>query len=94
MTLNEGDLVGVPCTIQLGPFPDEKLITVQTHEGPLSGFVKVGNLQSDDDEHGRVKGAVVRVSPDTITVRLFGSFFTTALGVASVRPNGLIRLAA
>lgn len=29
MTFREGDLVGVPCTVQRGPFPDESLITVE-----------------------------------------------------------------
>ncbi len=94
MTFKEGDLVGVPCSVQLGPFPDELLIAVETAEGPLSGFVKKTNIQMTDGEHGIVKGSVVRVGHDSITVKLFGSFFTTALGVASVRLNGLTRLAA
>ena len=95
MTFKEGELVGVPCTIQLGPFPDEKLITVETEDGPLSGFVKQANLLvTDDNSHGCVKGVVVESSTDSITVKLFGSFFTTALGMASVRRNGLTRIAA
>jgi hypothetical protein len=96
MTFNVGDLVGVPCAIQAGPFPDEKLVTVETSEGQISGFVKESSLQVDpnDPEHGRVKGSVVAATKEAILVRLFGSFFTTAQGVASVRRNNLTRIAA
>jgi hypothetical protein len=93
-TFSEGDVVGVPCTIQQGPFPDEKLITVDTIEGAMSGFVKVANLTINDNESGIVTGTVVAVSRDYITVKISGSFFTTALGVAFVRGNQLRRLAA
>jgi hypothetical protein len=94
MSFREGDLIGVPCAIQLGPFPDELLVTADTAEGPICGFVRKANIQTADGEHGVVKGSVVEVRHDAIVVKLFGSFFTTALGVASVRPNGLMRLAA
>jgi hypothetical protein len=96
MTLKVGDLVGTPCSIQLGPFPDERLVTVETEEGLISGFVKSANLRIDrnDEERGLVAGNVVQVRSDSITVRLFGSFFTTALGFASVRRNELRLIAA
>jgi hypothetical protein len=96
MTIKIGDLVGVPCTIQAGPFPDEKLVTVETSEGQISGFVKASSLEVDptDSEHGRVKATVVTATDESITVKLFGSFFTTAQGVASVRRNNLTRIAA
>jgi hypothetical protein len=96
MTFKVGDLVGVPCAIQAGPFPDEKLVTVETSEGQISGFVKESSLQVDpgDPEHGRVTGAVVAATEESLTVKLFGSFFTTAQGVASVRRNNLTRIAA
>jgi hypothetical protein len=93
-TFKEGDLVGVPCSIQLGPFPDERLIAVETEDGPLSGFVKSANLQTADGEHGLVRGAVVDASSDSIVVRLFGSFFTTALGFALVKRSGLTHITA
>jgi hypothetical protein len=94
MTFKEGDLVGVPCSIQLGPFPDERLIAVETEDGPLAGFVRSSNLQTSDGQHGLVRGAVIDVSRDSITVKLFGSFFTTALGLASVRRSGLTHISA
>lgn len=96
MTFKVGDLVGVSCAIQAGPFPDEKLVTLETSEGQISGFVKESGLQLDasDPEHGRVKGTVVAATEESIVVKLFGSFFTTAQGVASVRRNNLTRIAA
>ena len=96
MGFREGELVGVPCLIQQGPFPDERLVTVDTSEGAISGFVKESNLeiQVQDSTHGFVKGLIVAVAGSNVTVKLFGSFFTTAQGVASVAPNGLTRLAA
>jgi hypothetical protein len=96
MTFKVGDLVGVPCAIQAGPFPDEKLVTVETSDGEISGFVKESSLEIDphDPEHGRVKSAVVAATEESIVVKLFGSFFTTAQGVASVRRNNLTRIAA
>jgi hypothetical protein len=96
MSYKVGDVVGVPCTIQAGPFPDEKLVTVDTSEGQISGFVKQSNLQSDaaDPEHGQIKGQIIEVAGDLITVKLFGSFFTTALGFASVSKANLSRMVA
>jgi hypothetical protein len=95
MTLEVGDLVGVPCTIQAGPFPDELLVNVETKDGLISGFVKKSNLTVDtsDPHRGLVKGIVVEVNEST-TVKLFGSFFTTAQGVALISRSNLTRLAA
>jgi len=94
IAFKEGELVGVPCTIQPGPFLDERLIAVETDDGLFSGFAKQSNLRSDDGERGFVEGVVIAASTDSIVVRLFGSFFRTALGIASVRRSGLTRIAA
>lgn len=94
MTFRQGDLVGVPCLVERGPFPDENLVIVETEEGTISGFVKQANLKVRDGDRGFIKGTVVATERDHVIVRLFGSFFTTALGIASVRPSGLERLVA
>lgn len=92
---SEGDLIDVPCKIQKGPFPDEKLVTVKTDEGEISGFVKLDNLTTDNNfQSGFVKGVVFSASADSITVQLYGSFFTTALGKVPVSRNNLRRLSA
>lgn len=94
MTFRQGELVGVPCLVKRGPFPDENLVMVETEEGTIAGFVKQANLKVRDGERGVIKGTVVATERDHVIVRLFGSFFTTALGIASVRSNSLERLAA
>ena len=96
MSYKVGDPVLVRCSIQSGPFPDERLVTVETAEGQISGFVKQSNLQPDstDPEHGVLKGTVVSATDESITVKLAGSFFTTAQGVALVAKSNLRRVAA
>jgi hypothetical protein len=91
-TFRKGDLVGVPCVVRRGPFTDENLVMVETDEGMISGFARQPNVTVGDGDRGLIKGTVVAVEKDHIVVRLFGSFFTTALGLASVRPSGLERL--
>jgi hypothetical protein len=94
-TFADGDSVGIPCTVQQGPFPDEKLVTVETVEGVISGFVKLENLDvKDDEEHGLVRGTVVTINGDRATVKISGSFFTTAAGLAFVSRKRLRQLAA
>jgi hypothetical protein len=99
MTFANGELVGVPCSVQLGPFPDEHLVMVETEDWTIWGFVQQGDLQMSanegtDTNRGYVKSAVVEQASESILVRMFGSFFTTALGLASVKRNRLARLAA
>jgi hypothetical protein len=99
MTFANGELVGVPCSIQRGPFPDEHLVMVETDDGTIWGFVQQSNLQmgdgtGNDMSRGYIKSAVVEDARESILVRMFGSFFTTALGLASVKRNCLTRLAA
>ncbi len=93
-TFREGDLVGVPCVVERGPFSDEKLVMVETEEGTISGFAKQANVQVEQGGRSVIKGTVVATARDHIVVRLFGSFFTTAMGLASVSPNSLTRLVA
>ena len=77
-----GDIIGVFCEVQPGPFSDERVLTIETVDGPISGFVRQENLRNT--EKGWVVRAEVRnISNDTIEVRIDGSFFTTN-GVASV----------
>jgi hypothetical protein len=79
-----GQEVNVPCNIQPGAFADERLITIHTDKGDISGFVKIAHLTDPHSTAGYVRGRVIEVGGDAVKVRLPGSFFTTALGVASV----------
>jgi hypothetical protein len=82
MTFKIGDFVGVKCEVQPGPFSDEHLVTVETVDGAISGFVRESELRQEGDEW-QVRGKVRRVSPDAIEVWILGSFFTTN-GIASI----------
>ncbi len=74
--------VRVPCQIAPGPL-DELLITVDTANGPISGFVKSDFLEEASSTSGYITGQIVAVSGDSVKVKLPGSFFTTT-GVASL----------
>lgn len=57
MAFKAGDFIGVSCEVEPGPFDDERLITVQTVEGPISGFVKVTELR-ETDSRWEVRGKI------------------------------------
>jgi hypothetical protein len=74
--LEPGEKVLVPTNVGEGAFPGENLVTVETKMGPISGFTKTVNIVH---KHGDsyLMAEVQGVTEDTLTVRLFGSFFTT-----------------
>ncbi|MDE2227577.1 MAG: hypothetical protein KGM97_09295 [Alphaproteobacteria bacterium] len=72
-----GDSVQIPCEVQVGAFPTECLITFETLEGRVSGFVRREALRDISGSKGFLPATVVDVKKDTITVRVQGSFFTT-----------------
>lgn len=84
-TFKPGDEIAIPCEVGPGPFPTEKLVTLDTAEGPLSGFVRKENLLSVDStgNNGYIRGTVKEVFSEIITVVVRGSFFTTT-GLASL----------
>lgn len=79
--IEEGQTVGIPSDVEPGPFPDEYLVTIETVEGPISGFVRDENLRKAGEKKGYVRAVVLKVSSDTVTVSVEGSFFTTT-GIA------------
>ena len=87
MDFSEGQEVWVLCDAQSGPFPDERLVTIKSTAGPISGFVKTNYLEQPDSRVTRVRGRILAVLADSIKVRISGSFFTTASGIASVPRN-------
>ncbi|MEX0802026.1 MAG: hypothetical protein WD688_01705 [Candidatus Binatia bacterium] len=89
--MNPGARVLVPTTVKAGAFPGERLVTVQTNAGPVSGFTKSDYVIEKADGQFLL-GEVEKVTGEAATVRLFGSFFTTT-GVAEV-PMATLRLKA
>lgn len=80
-----GDQVEIPVEVGQGAFPTEALITFETIDGPISGFVRKDDIvKCDHDTHrGYVSGVVKDVTPDVISVVVRGSFFRTT-GLATL----------
>ena len=72
-----GQTVRIPCDVQRGAFPTEMLVTLETAEGPISGFVRAENVVGIKGHDGFIHATVTDISSDTVTVILRGSFFTT-----------------
>lgn len=81
-TFKVGDFVGVKCDVQRGPFSEERLITIETVDGAISGFVNETELRKVNGDW-QVRGKVRSVSNETIEVWILGSFLTTN-GIANV----------
>jgi len=80
----KGDEIEIPCAVEQGAFPTEVLVSFNTVEGPVSGFVRKEFVSRvDQGGKGYIRGIVREVSSDVITVLLKGSFFTTT-GLASL----------
>jgi hypothetical protein len=79
-----GERVAVPCEVSSGPFPTEKLVTVSTINGPVSGFAQVSQMP---DGHS-LSAVVQEGNAHALKVRLQGSFFTTN-GMVEVQPGNV-----
>ena len=80
MALKVGQQVWIRCTVQPGPFSEERLVSVETVDGPVTGFVRTEELRSDDHF---VRVVVRDVAEEYVEVWIRGSFFTTN-GLANV----------
>jgi len=86
MALQVGQQIRIPCTIQPGPFSEEPLISFESIDGPVSGFVNSEELGGVND-HPTIRGIIRAIEKDHLEVWVRGSFFTTN-GLANV-PTGL-----
>ena len=77
-----GQKVKIKCEAHPGPFDDEA-VTIDTGAMVVSGFVNK-SLVEKRGAQAFVFGTIVGIKPDAIEVQIPGSFFTTALGVASL----------
>jgi hypothetical protein len=78
-----GDVIGVQCRVQPGPFSEERLVSFDTVDGPVSGFVREANLREVEGQWF-VRAVVQGIhDEDILEVRVRGSFFTTN-GLANV----------
>jgi len=82
---NKGDVVGIPCSVDDGPFEDERVVEFDSIEGRVSGFARQANLYQIKDGDWHLKGTVISSNEKTVTIMVEGSFFST---------NGLANFAA
>lgn len=81
--LEPGVVIGILCEAQKGPFSGEHLISFDTVDGPISGFVHDIDLKTIG-EQTFVRAEVLRLLEDNVVeVRVSGSFFTTN-GIATI----------
>lgn len=75
MQFRAGQAVMIPCSTGPGAFQGESLVTIEVEGERVTGFVKREFLLGD-----AVLGTIVEVGPDSVTVKVPGSFFTRASG--------------
>lgn len=81
--LKPGLVIGVPCEVQKGPFSGEHLISFETVDGPISGFVRDENLKIEGKK-AYIRAEIKRLLDNNIMeVLVAGSFFTTN-GIATI----------
>lgn len=77
-----GELILVKVRAERGPFSDECLITFESLDGPISGFINSDEVvQRGSDTF--IRARVLAVRDNGISVKLHGSFFTTT-GLAHI----------
>lgn len=84
-----GETVLVPTSVKAGAFPGEKMVTVETPSGPISGFAKADSIINRGGDQYLI-AEVKTVTGSTSVVRLAGSFFTTT-GLASIPTERILK---
>ena len=82
MEFTPGQAVKIPCSVEPGAFPGERLVTIESDGDRFSGFVRAEFIQG-----GFVLGTIISVEANGIQVKIPGSFFTKASGTTSVSPG-------
>jgi hypothetical protein len=80
--IKPGDEIGIHCDVTKGPFSGEHLISFDTIDGPVSGFVRENELRKEEKDWF-VRAVVLRLDGDVVEVLVQGSFFTTN-GIATI----------
>jgi hypothetical protein len=86
MALAAGQEIWIRCKVQPGPFSEELLVTIDSIDGPISGFIRSDELKDGPDGQSRVRAVVRSVGKDFVEAWVKGSFFTTN-GLTNVRPE-------
>jgi hypothetical protein len=78
-----GDVIHILCDVRPGPFSGERMITFNTVDGSISGFVRAADLKQINSKW-YVQAVIEDIKEDELKVRVKGSFFTTN-GLATVQ---------
>lgn len=87
--LRPGTKIAIPCRAFEGAFTGEFLVSFDTKEGPVTGFVGEDDIIYKNDQ-AYVMGEVRDADAETLTVLVDGSFFTTT-GLTYLSPNAPIK---
>ena len=77
----EGVKVRVFCSKSPGAFLNEYLISIDTQDGPISGFIDAEAVEETKNGANYVWGVVHKIEEESVVIDLPGSFFTTT-GIA------------
>lgn len=78
VTLTKGRRVWIPCQVKTGPFPDERVVRVQSRLGDSLAFVRTAYLKDPIPEGETfVCATVVDVQGDTFVAQLPGQAITS-----------------
>ena len=87
-----GATIYIPVSVGSGAFLGEALVTFDSIEGPVSGFIRADQVKTVGEKSG-IAAKVEGIESDRLVVRLHGSFFTTT-GIAHISPDSRLELAA
>lgn len=91
-TPQKGQTILIPVEVGEGAFSSERLITLESIEGTVSGFIKEHQVKKVEGSDF-LEAVVEDVDSDRVAVRLHGSFFTTT-GLAYIAHEDSVRRAA
>lgn len=90
--VNKGETLFIPVEVGSGAFLGECLISFETVDGPISGFISSDQVK-DSSGTKVVPAKVLEIDSSGFTVRLHGSFFTTT-GLAYISKESKFERAA
>lgn len=79
--IEEGVRVRVYCSKSRGAFLNEYLISIDTQDGPISGFIDAEAVEEAESGANYIWGIVHKIEGERVVISLPGSFFTTT-GIA------------
>ena len=79
--ITEGVKVRVFCSKSPGAFLNEYLISIDTKDGPISGFIDAEAVGETEAGASYILGIVREIDGERVVIGLPGSFFTTT-GIA------------